>query len=345
MMTPFLLAVALAAAAAPAAPAPWTPQASGSTAELRGLAVHDATRAWASGAGGTVLRTRDGKRWEKLKVPGGEALDFRDIAALDARTVILMSAGTGDLSRIYRSTDGGTTWKLVHTNPDKDGFYDAIAFWDEKHGLVVGDPVDGRFTVRVTDDGGVTWATPPDLLLPMPLPGEGAFAASGTCLFALAGGTQAWFVTGGARVARVYRTHNRGRTWNSAATSLPAGNASTGLFSVAFLDKEIGFVSGGDYKQPELAAVNGARSKDGGRTWTPVPIAATGFYSAVVPVPGANSTLLAVGPVGTAISRDAGRSWAPLDQTPLNAVAFADSGAGWAVGPKGTIARWSPPAP
>ena len=139
----------------------WAPQKSGVEAQLRGLAVLDGTHAWASGEKGTVLRTRDGESWEKVAVPGGGELDFRDVEALDAKTVVLMSAGTGDASRIYRSTDGGAAWTLLHTNPDPAGFYDAIAFWDAKRGIVLGDPVDGRFVVRLTDDGGKTWRAPP----------------------------------------------------------------------------------------------------------------------------------------------------------------------------------------
>jgi photosystem II stability/assembly factor-like uncharacterized protein len=327
------------------APSAWIPQPSGSTAELRGLAVLYATHAWASGAGGTVLRTKDGEHWKKVTVPGGEALDFRDIEALDANTVVLMSAGTGDAARIYRSTDAGTTWALVHTNPDRDGFYDAIAFWDAKSGIVMGDPVDGRFAMRVTQDGGTTWAAPEGLAMPEALPGEGAFAASGTCLFALKGGTDAWFVTGGAKVARVFHTRDRGRSWTAAETPAPAGNASSGLFSVAFLDARRGFAAGGDYKQPAFGGLNGIRTDDGGATWTPAPLSATGFYSAVVPVPGARDELAAVGLAGEAVTRDAGRTWSPLGDTPVNAVAFSDARTGWAVGPKGTILRYAATAP
>ena len=151
--------IGLVLAAVAAAAAVWTPQTSGSTAELRGIAVHDSTRAWATGAEGTVLRTRDGgRRWEKMPVPGGETLDFRDVEILPDNTVLILASGPGELSRIYRSTDDGKTWTLVHTNPDKDGFYDAIAFWDANRGVVLGDPVGGYFVIRVTDDGGRTWA-------------------------------------------------------------------------------------------------------------------------------------------------------------------------------------------
>lgn len=319
----------------------WVPQPSGSTSELRGLAVLDAKHAWASGSGGTVLRTTDGKHWEKLTVPGGEALDFRDIEALDEKTVVLMSAGTGDAARIYRSADAGTTWTLVHTNPDKDGFYDAIAFWDAQNGMVMGDPVNHFFVVRVTHDGGQTWDKPEGLVLAEMLPGEGAFAASGTCLTVVKGSDLAWFVTGGAKVSRVFRTHNRGQSWNSGITPIAAGNPSSGLFSVAFQDSMRGFAAGGDYKQPKFAGLNGVRTEDGGRTWVPAPISATGFMSAVVAIPGTKDDLVAAGLAGAAISHDGGRTWKPLGTVPVNAIAFADASTGWAVGPKGTILRYA----
>jgi len=325
-----------------AAATTWLPVQTPSTSELRGLSALDATHAWASGSGGTVLRTRDGKTWEKLPPPsGGEALDFRDVEALDANGVVLMSAGPGDASRIFRSNDGGSTWTLAHTNPEKDGFYDAIAFFDAKDGLVLGDPVNGKFRIRATHDGGATWSSDPGQVMPAAWEGEGAFAASGTCLFALHGGNDAWFVTGGAKEARVFHTTDRGRTWTVASTPGPAGNASSGLFSVAFLDAKRGFVAGGDYKQPHFQGLNGIRTDDGGATWTPAPLSATGFYSAVVPVPGAKDDLIAVGLAGEAVSHDAGRTWSKTGEPPMNAAAITSDGEGWAVGPKGTSLRYA----
>ena len=336
-----VIGVLLAAATAVAAPV-WTPQKSGSTVELRGLAVHDSTRAWATGAEGTVLRTRDGGRsWQKVTIPGGEKLDFRDVEILPNGPVLVLSAGTGDLSRIYRTTDDGKTWTLIHTNPDKDGFYDAMAFWDEKSGVVLGDPVNGRFVTPLTSDGGLTWAPPPPGAMSEAFPGEGAFAASGTCLAVLKGSDQGWFVTGGARVSRVFRSFDRGKSWSSATNPQPAGNPSSGLFSIAFSDAKTGFAVGGNYKEPALAGLNGTRSEDGGRTWKAAPVSESGFFSAVVAVPGASARLVAVGPTGTAVSDDRGLTWRKLDATPLNAVAFSDANTGWAVGPKGTIVRFT----
>ena len=340
-VTALVLALAAAAATPPATQTVWIPQTSGSTVELRGVAVRDGLNAWATGADGTVLRSIDGRSWQRITVSGGEKLDFRDVEVLSSGAVILMSAGPGDLSRIYRSTDGGKTWTLVHTNPDKDGFYDAIAFWDDKSGVVLGDPVNKYFVTRLTTDGGVTWAAPPPGAMSEAFPGEGAFAASGTCLTVRKGGKEGWFVTGGARMSRVFRTFDRGLSWSSATNPVPAGNASSGLFSVAFVDAKVGFAAGGNYKEPTLAALNGSRTENGGRNWTPAPLSESGFFSAVVAVPGATSRLVAVGPTGTAVSDDRGKTWKKIDTTPLNAVAFSDEKTGWAVGPKGTIVRFT----
>jgi photosystem II stability/assembly factor-like uncharacterized protein len=157
------------------------------------------------------------------------------------------------------------------------------------------------------------------------------------------GGNEAWFVTGGAKVSRVFRTFDRGRSWSSSVNPVPAGNPSSGLFSIAFLDSKRGFTVGGNYKAPALAALNGARTDTAGRTFVPAPISSAGFYSAVAALPGTNSELIAVGLAGSAASRDAGATWTVLDATPLNAAAFSDPRTGWAVGPKGTIVRWSAP--
>jgi len=321
----------------------WLPQHSGSTAELRGLAVLDARHAWTSGSGGTVLRTQDGERWEKATVAGGEELDFRDLEVLDANTVVLMSAGPGEASRIYRTVDGGATWRIAHANPEKDGFYDAIAFWDARNGILFGDPVGGRFVVRVTADGGRTWYRPKEMVMPAALPGEGAFAASGTCLFARKGGREAWFVTGGAQISRVFRTEDRGLTWSVAEAPVPAGKPTAGLFSVVFGDAMHGFAAGGDYKDAKLAALNGARTEDGGKTWLPAPMAPSGFFSAVVAVPGKPADFVAVGLTGSVASHDAGRTWTALGDRPMNAASFADADTGWSVGPKGTVAKYKRP--
>ncbi|HJW34001.1 MAG TPA: alpha/beta hydrolase [Holophagaceae bacterium] len=321
----------------------WRTQASGSQAELRGLAAPGGTTAWATGARGTVLRTQDGTTWEPRPVPGGEALDFRDVHALDAQRAWILAAGEGPAGRIYGTTDGGAHWSLQFTNTDPKAFLDAFAFWDATHGIALGDVLQGRFQVLTTEDGGATWKPVAAGALPEALPGEGAFAASGTCLVT-SGAQDAWFVTGGAKVSRVFHTPDRGRTWTVADTPIPAGAPTVGLFSASFADAHRGLVVGGDYQQKIPLPVTGARTEDGGRTWLPVALDPKGFHSAVLAIPGTTATFLSTGLAGTGLSRDGGRTWTALDPTPFNAVAFADARHGWAVGPKGRIAAYAGPA-
>ncbi len=61
-------------------------------AGLRGLAVAGERVAWIGGTDGTLRRSTDaGATWSRLTVPGGEALDFRDIHAFDARRAVVIA--------------------------------------------------------------------------------------------------------------------------------------------------------------------------------------------------------------------------------------------------------------
>lgn len=340
-MRPILLLAASCIATATAA-GQWIPQSSGTTAELRGLSIVDASVAWASGTRGQVLRTTDGGRhWRVDSVPRASALDFRDVQGADARTAWVMSSGDADKGQawIYHTTDGGARWAAQYTTRTTGVFLDAIAFWDATHGIALSDPVNGRFFLLTTRDGGRRWTPVPPERLPPNLPGEAAFAASGTCL-AVHGGGDVWIATGGGAKARVFHSTNRGRTWSVAEVPVKAGDASSGLFSVAFRDARHGIAVGGDYRKPNEASANVAVTSDGGRSWRLARTMPAGYLSAVAFVPGTRATAVAVGLAGTAVSTDGGSSWTMVDSVAYNSVAFGASGDGWAVGPRGRIAKW-----
>ncbi|HET7584524.1 MAG TPA: YCF48-related protein [Gemmatimonadaceae bacterium] len=351
--------------------AAWVEQHSGTTASLRGISAVSDQVAWASGSRGTVLRTVDGGRtWERRVVPGADSLDFRDVEAFGADTAYVLSAGTGAASRIYRTTDGGRSWTLQITNADPDGFWDALAFWDAMHGLALGDPADGDFTVYITNDGGASWTRVSGDRLPNALPGEAAFAASGTCLVTQ-GDSTAWFATGGGAQARVFRTADRGRTWSVAVTPIVAGRASAGIFSIAFGDALYGVAVGGDYTAPDSVWVNAAVTEDGGQTWHAAAGEPGGYRSAVAMelqapsamggVPstrgaaatdgdssarGAAALIVTVGTNGADYSMDGGATWSALGGAGLNALALVRTtrgahgvGTGWAVGERGRVLR------
>jgi len=333
----FALAVPLLAAGAQ-----WHALASPTEVELRGLSVVSPTVVWASGMHGTVVRTTDGgASWTRDTVPGAAALDFRAIAATSPDVAHVLSIG--DSSRIFRTTDGGRTWSQRFVATRKGSFFDAIQFWDAMHGIATSDPVGGRFLIVATDDGGDTWHEMPAAGMPAALAGEGGFAASGTCLI-VRGDRDAWLVSGGAAVARVYHSADRGRTWTVHDTSLRAGVASAGIFSVDFRDSLHGVIAGGDYQQPALRGRNLAVTNDGGVTWALADSASSpaGYRSGVAFVPSARGRLMAaVGLTGTDVSRDGGATWTWVDAVPYNSLVFSRDDTGWAVGPKGRIGRWS----
>lgn len=313
----------------------WEQQESGTDAGFRGLSVVSADVAWASGTGGTVVRTTDGgTTWVNVSVAGAEGLDFRDVEAFGESTAYLLAAGEGDKSRIYKTTDGGKSWAVQFTCTDPKGFYDAIAFWDETHGIAFSDPLDGKFQLLATNDG-EHWNPLPAAGLPQALNGEGAFAASGTCLISR-GEKEVWFVTGGRAKARVFHSADRGRSWTANETPVAAGVESAGIFSIAFRDADHGLVVGGDYKQPTASEATAAVTTDGGKMWA-LTSATLPFCSAVA---WTGRAWVAVGTSGSYTSTDDGTTWTQIDGESYNAVAFTRNGVGWAVGPKGRVAKF-----
>lgn len=320
-------------------------QESGTTELLIGLSPVNERVAWASGTGGTVVRTTDGgTTWEVRTVSGADSLQFRDVHAVSTDTAYLLSIGSGTQSRIYKTTDGGESWARLFTNANPDAFFDCMDFWDANHGLAFSDAVDGSFIVIKTADGGQTWTQIPADALPPAYDGEASFAASGTCLVTR-GDSTAFFSTGAAKEARVFKTTDRGRTWTAAATPIEAGAPVAGIASLTFRDAQHGAALGGIMtvdNPPDSTIANVALTRDGGTTWTlassaPLPGIFGGTY-----VPGARApTLVAVGPQGLAYSLDHGQSWQRLNDNNYWSVAFVGPQVGWAVGAEGRITKLS----
>jgi len=323
----------------------WEVQTSGIDTNLRGVSAAYAPDAksapvpvvWASGSNGMILRSLDrGNTWQRLHVAGGDALDFRGIAAFNAATAYVMSSGEGEKSRIYKTTDGGESWTLQYTGNRKEFFLDSIACLSETHCYALSDPLDGKFFLLITTDG-QHWNALPTVNMPAALPGEGAFAASNTCL--LLSGEEILFGTGGP-TARVFHSADKGRNWTVSETPLAHGNASSGIFSIARGDQNEVVVVGGDYQDPKRASAVAAYSLDEGKSWQLFEQQPGGYRSAVACLD--HALCVAAGPSGEDVSTNqvSAAGWKSTDSLNLNAVAILDLKNGWAVGPKGTIARY-----
>jgi len=362
------------AATALAQPAPKV-LTSHTTESLRGVSAVTQKIAWASGTHGTYLRTTDaGHIWESAQVPGAGTLDFRGVVAFSADEAFLMSAGPGDQSRIYHTSDAGQHWTLQFTASNPRSFFDSMAFWDSKHGIVLGDPIPDesgnlKFELLLTDDGR-TWRPIPPAQLPPAREGEGAFAASNTCLAILSSfnpkitsvvpnearepgfspDPNIWFATGG-RATRVFHSPDRGQTWQVTDTPIVHGPDSAGIFSIAFRDATHGVIAGGDYKHANQDGPNLAFTTDGGRTWTLSPLRPLAYFSAVAydrrpkrsPIRGDNRERIFL--VGHDFIFDFRPPQDPTRISPrkksgmqFNAISPYPEGGALIVGPKGSIA-------
>ncbi|MFL6415482.1 MAG: WD40/YVTN/BNR-like repeat-containing protein [Bryobacteraceae bacterium] len=317
----------------------WIPVESSATdSGLRG--VHNAGNGviWASGTNGTVLRSEDdGFVWQICRVPSeARTLDFRGIWAWDANHAIVMSSGTGDASKLYETRDGGATWRLLFQNSDPTGFWDGVAFTGN-NGLLVGDPVDGNFTVFRSEDMGQHWTRDSGPQLAADPKRDGIFAASNSSL------TVGAFVTGGlngpklftaltAAISRIGRPGGVMVAWSSTVLPLATNSESSGAFSFAFNSDGQGVAVGGDYKKPG-ERMGTAAYRVYGTHWEAASIPPSGFRSALAWDPNLRCWI-AVGPNGSDVSSDGGKNWRPFDKGNWNALSLP-----WVVGPKGRIAR------
>jgi photosystem II stability/assembly factor-like uncharacterized protein len=299
-----------------------TVQSSGTTSLLQAVSVVDARTVWVSGHRNTVRVTTDGgATWRAVVVPGDSTRQWRDLHAVDARTVYLMSAGTGAASTIVVTRDGGASWQTAFVNTDAAGFYDCLAFFTPTEGFAFSDAVDGRNPVALTRDG-EHWSVARELLPPA-AGTEGAFAASGLCALTV-GARHGWIVTGAGRVPRVHRTRSAGRLWETTELPLIAGEGA-GATALAMRDTLVGVAVGGAISG-SATGPRVARTSDGGASWS------------VAGEPPRSQVLLAFGQKGAAWSRDDGAMWTALDDSAYWSAGCAELTC-WLVGPTGRITR------
>ena len=277
---------------------------SGEKTSIRGLSVVSDKIIWASGSNGTIAKSTDGgTSWKWLTVKGFEKRDFRDIEAFDATTAIVIAVDTP--AYILKTIDGGSTWKVVYENKQAGMFLDAMEFWNEQSGIVIGDPIDNKFFIARTFDGGNTWTELPSKYKPDALKGEALFAASGTNIRAL-DKDEAVFVTGGLHTRIFIRD-------STANLPLIGGKETTGANSIAVMDKGKRkggnklIVVGGDFTNPTSDSLNCFYTNNRGKTWLRPQTPPNGYRSCVEKV--SKKGLITCGLTGVDYTENGGETW------------------------------------
>ncbi|CAN5565401.1 YCF48-related protein [soil metagenome] len=271
---------------------------SGTKVSVRGLSVVSDKVVWISGSEGTVGKSTDGGvTWKITQVKGFEKADFRDIEAFDAKTAVIMAIA--EPAYILRTSDGGDTWQTVYENKTKGMFLDAMEFWNEQSGIVIGDPVDNKVFIARTFDGGKKWQELPPQNYPIADSGEAFFASSGTNVRKLSK-QEAVFISGGTK-SRLFIRDKK--------IDLPIvqGKTSTGANSIAIKNTRMFIIVGGDFTAKEDTTKNCCITNDGGKTFTVPALPPHGYRSCVEYID--KNTWLSCGLTGVDISNDEGKNW------------------------------------
>lgn len=288
---------------------------SGSKASFRGLSVVNDDVVWVSGSAGSVGRSVDGgETWTWMTVKGFEKADFRDIEAFDKNTAIIM--GIADPAYILKTTDGGQNWKVVFEDTTKGMFLDAMEFWNEQSGIVIGDPIGDKIFIARTFDGGENWRGIPAANNPTADKGEAFFASSGTNVRKLSK-QEAVFVSGGLR-ARLFIRDQK--------IDLPIlqGKESTGSNSIAVKNKKCLIVVGGDFNAKDDTIKNCVITLDGGLTFSEPVVGPHGYRSCVEYL--GKKNWISCGLNGVDYSMDEGQNWAWISKESFHAVRKAKKG-------------------
>ncbi|MEO6868765.1 MAG: oxidoreductase [Ginsengibacter sp.] len=288
---------------------------SSSKAALRGLSVVNDNVVWISGNKGTIGKSiNGGKTWNYFTIPGFANADFRDIEAFDAKTAVVMNIQNP--ACILKTIDGGINWIKTSSFADSTLFLDAMEFWNEQSGILIGDPINNHFFIARTFDGGASWQVLPPRLTPVAVSGEACFASSGTNVRKL-NKKEAVFISGGLSSHFYYRN-------NKIKLPLLQGKESTGANSIAVKGRKTIMVAGGDFTHQEDTLGNLCYSYDGGNTWSVPEKTPSGYRSCVEYI--IKQTWITCGLNGVDISIDNGKRWNKISSISFHVVRKAKKG-------------------
>lgn len=319
----------------------WVIQNSAFTTASRGIefvCAVDANTAWASAYDGTnpsgacaefTVTTDGGQTWTPKVMSNGTGLKSAMVYAVNGSKAWapMFKVSGNNPQGIYYTSNGGTTWAKQTTAlfTNASSFPNCVYFFDENNGWCMGDPINGDFEIYTTSNGGTTWTVVPGANIPAPVSGE--FGVVG---YYSAVNNTVWF---GTNKARVYKSTDKGLTWNVYTVG---AFASAAYVKTAFKDEMNGIAMdlGGT-----SSTTNGklAETSDGGATWTLINSTGPVLTNDIDYVPGTDNTYVRTGAdtegdYGMAYSFDGGHNWTYFGGTSSKqclAGGFVDNTCGW----------------
>lgn len=236
---------------------------------------------------------------------------------------------------LWGTTNGGTTWvKETTMFTNASSFANGVRFWDSQRGFCHGDPIDSKYEIYTTADGGDTWT----LNATAPAPSSSSeYGFNGFDCMAVVPGGVGFIMT---NMGRVLRTTDYGATW--AATPNPAFTPSTAYGSNKIYASSANYIICAGFTTSTNTWA-WKYTSDGGTTWNNYTPGAPFYEYTMTYVPGSPNMFVATSPyttsaMGVAYSNNGGLTWAdftdPLLQ-PLGSniqclgVGFASMQTGW----------------
>jgi photosystem II stability/assembly factor-like uncharacterized protein len=262
--------------------------------------------------------TDGGMTWEEGSLPDTIGNYYPgNIFALDENTVwiIMINLPAQNHIKIFKTENGGTSWEEQDGEFNEVGHaFAALHFFNENEGVGFGSPGTGSQSIDSlqifrTIDGGDHWNRIPPNELPAPLSGEGVWVFSGNNSYEVKGDT-IWFVT---RASRVFRSTDKGMTWNAYDVGISGSGSFPGLSSIAFENSLNGIAV---TFQPNRAA----RTIDGGETWSSISIPSSPRLGAIEYIEGTENTYLTNDgfqeSINMLLTTDGGVTWETLPNPP-----------------------------
>ncbi len=285
---------------------------------------------WFAGSHGKFGRIfKETIQIDSIKKLNNKYLHFRSIAYNKDHIFILSIESPAILFQIDRINDCFKS-KIVYQENHPKVFYDSMTFLDDRYGIAAGDPTENCLSVILTENGGNSWHKLSCKNLPEISIGEACFAASNTNIDTYK--KHIWIVTGG-KMARVFHSSNRGKTWKVYNTPIIQGGQMTGIYSVNFYDARNGIIMGGDWNHKKSFNATKAITHDGGKTWkltsnNQLP----GYISCVQYFPGSDKKILATSTEGIYLSKDNGNSWKRISERGFYTLRFENDHTVWLAG-------------